>query len=846
MKRRDFLALSASAAVVSAAPSRGVSLVATPPVLSSVTFAVAQTEAALARRGVVLQTHSYLDQAPASDLIIEVAYHASPYLAKTAEALAITPGRQPDRQVLHVTATDPRGLTYALLELADRLHHTENPFDALEIRTAILEQPANQIRGVMKSFVSDVEDKPWYNDRAQWPAYLTMLATNRFNRFHLAFGVGYDFTREIRDCYFHFAYPFLLDVPGYHVRAHGLPDSERDNNLAMLKFISAETAARGMQFQLGLWTHAWQWTDSPHANYTVTGLTPQNHAAYCRDALHLLLTECPAISGVTLRIHGESGVAEGDYGFWKTLFDGITRTGRKIDIDMHAKGMDDAMIETALATGLPVTISPKYLAEHMGLPYHQAAIRELEMQPKDAPDRGFFSRSNGSRKFLRYGYGDLLARNRRYGVLHRIWPGTQRMLLWGDPAMAAGYSREASFCGSNGLELFEPLAFKGRKGSGLPGGRLAYADRSLEPKTGDWEKYLYTYRVWGRMLYNPESDADVWRRQLRADFPSAAPEMEAALSSASRILPLITNAHGPSAANNNYWPEIYTNMSLVEEPKTSPYKDTPDPRRFGTVSPFDPELFATCEEAPCRKYSPLDVAAWLDRLATLAAARLKDARARVADAQTPEFRRAEADLTIQIQMGRFFAAKFRAGFALARGDAASCLKHYREARANWPTPTVYRSDITYGYEPQLRGSWADRLAAMDRDITRLEAVSAPKKLPALPPRSPAALEAVHTPPARFEPGQPLVLEIVSTAPDAVVLHYRRVNQSEHFEATEMTAHFSSYRAVIPAAYTQSRFALMYYFEFRNGSAPAGMYPGLDASACNRPYFVVEAAKSGSV
>ena len=55
------------------------------------------------------------------------------------------------------------------------------------------------------------------------------------------------------------------------------------------------------------------------------------------------------------------------------------RTGRKIEIDMHAKGMDQAMIDTALATGLPVNLSPKFWAEHLGLPYHQAAIRQQEM-----------------------------------------------------------------------------------------------------------------------------------------------------------------------------------------------------------------------------------------------------------------------------------------------------------------------------------------------------------------------------------------------------------------------------------------------------------------------------------
>ena len=34
------------------------------------------------------------------------------------------------------------------------------------------------------------------------------------------------------------------------------------------------------------------------------------------------------------------------------------------------------------------------------------------------------------------------------GVVHRMWPGTQRMLLWGDPVFASAYSKAFTFCGS--------------------------------------------------------------------------------------------------------------------------------------------------------------------------------------------------------------------------------------------------------------------------------------------------------------------------------------------------------------------------------------------------------------
>src|SRR5262249_51533103 len=153
-----------------------------------------------------------------------------------------------------------------------------------------------------------------------------------------------------------------------------------------------------------------------------------------------------------------------------------------------------------------------------------AEIREQERPRADSNATGLMKLSSGSRSFLRYGYGDLLREDRQWGVLHRIWPGTQRLLLWGDPLTAAAYSRAFSFCGSDGVEIMEPLSVKGRRGSGLPGGRCAYADRALDPRW-DWQKYLSTYRIWGRLLYDPNTDPDVWRRPLRSGFGPAAADM---------------------------------------------------------------------------------------------------------------------------------------------------------------------------------------------------------------------------------------------------------------------------------------------------------------------------------
>jgi len=857
-----------------------------------VRWAAEQLRDVLTARGVTAQIYEHLEQAPLSQECVFVTSGASERTREIRNIIGTSAANEPESFALARVITeahgplllaagdDARGLVYALLELADRVTFAADPLAELKSVKPISENPANALRGVARAFVSDVEDKGWYQNRAFWSRYLTMLAAQRFNRFHLMLGVGYDFTTNITDCYFHFAYPFLLAVPGYNVRAVPLPDAERDANLEQLRFISDEAARRGLHFQLGIWTHAYQWINSPKANYLIEGLTPETHAPYCRDALCAVLKACPNIHGVTFRIHGESGVPEGNYDLWKTIFNGVAQCGRPMEIDMHAKGMDQEMIDVALGTGMPVSISPKSWAEHMGLSYMQGAIRPQEMPPRNAPKTGFFSRSSGSRSFLRYGYGDLLAEDRRYRVFHRMWPGTQRLLAWGDPETAAAYGRVSSFCGCAGLELMEPLSFKGRKGSGLPGGRTAYADTSLQPQGGDFEKYLYTYRIWGRSLYNPDGDAEGKRRWLQHQFGRGAEAMEGAFSSAGKILPLVTTAHCPSAANNNYWPEMYYNMPIVDAKRQHPYSDTPSPKRLGMVSPLDPEFFLGIDEfadelltGQCSgKYSPAWVAAQLDDVAEKAIAQLRHAKSKSRDTRSAEFRRFAVDIAIQAGLGKFFAAKFRAGILFAiylRTGHADALKKAiaanRTSRDAWvelsnTAKDVYREDITFGPEYFQRGHWLDRLPAMDADIADMEKLlaqtdtAAPVQLKVEPQNVKQAMHAgftkplpadppfaeLYNPPSSFRRGQPLT--IIAHAPQsgisAVHLRYRHVNQSETWQTVEMHKMDADYQVAIAAEYTDSPFPLQYHFQIHGGEDRTWLYPGLHPGWQGQPYFVI--------
>jgi hypothetical protein len=238
------------------------------------------------------------------------------------------------------------------------------------------------------------------------------------------------------------------------------------------------------------------------------------------------------------------------------------------------------------------------------------------------------------------------------------------------------------------------------------------------------------------------------------------------------------------------------------------------------------------------KYSPVEVAQWLEDLAATAA------------------RGADVDVQIQAGLGRFFAAKFRAGVLYhlheRTGDRAALeasVKSYRSARDAWSqlanrAKDVYVADITVGEQRWLRGHWLDRLPAIDSDIAAVEKRLESAKASEHPRIRAAIAEALgrprrvtlpvrHTPATQFAPRHMLVLKAETDA-KAGRLYYRHVNQAERWESVDL----ASGSAAIPASYTDSPYPLQYYFEFRTAADQAWLYPGFAPDLANQPYFVV--------
>ena len=62
---------------------------------------------------------------------------------------------------------------------------------------------------------------------SMWRKYLSMLVSQRFNRFTLTFGMQYNYpygNEFITDVYLYLAYPFLVSPKGYNIYAEGLSD----------------------------------------------------------------------------------------------------------------------------------------------------------------------------------------------------------------------------------------------------------------------------------------------------------------------------------------------------------------------------------------------------------------------------------------------------------------------------------------------------------------------------------------------------------------------------------------------------------------------------------------------
>lgn len=763
-------------------------------------------------------------------------------LPESPESLAV---KRVGAMKLLIAGRDARGLAFALRDTARAISSSATADGWLAVVHNTIESPYLASRTVSVHLFNEHLEAKWYFDEAYWNVYFTMLSRERFNNLTLTFC---DQTNYLCPLYSH-----LLDVPGFPgVRVKGVTPQSQAKQLAMLKRIAELADDHGLDFTLGIWQQVPVPAYPPKVE--VEGLPEGvNGAAYCAAGLKALLQACPAIDGVQLRMNAEAGVAEDQQtNYYRPIFHAIRDCGRKVKVELRYKGLKPETTQAALDAGLAVNVSTKFWSEHFGLPYHQTVVDSHYR--KD-----------------RYGFGNVLAHDRKYGVIFQHWTaGSQRITVWGDPDYAAKFARACKAAGGDGYEVFAPLTNRGY-GNG-PAWDL-YPNAKLTP-IQEQERYWFFYLSFGRLGYDPATPSLVWTREFRQRYGVIdGTRMSMAYKTASKILPLIMATQMPSASEWSWWPELDTGDRLGEYARAQPgdtaqfyairtWERTPKWR----AEAWDADVSGYVEDALAGtvrgKWTPWDIARELERLwmetitgASSSTLRLRDDSTRITI----------ADFEMLAYLARYHAAKLRAATHLAlfeaTGDQARLTfahSHMIQAEDSWKSLSriamLQYSPLVFGTSPanarnkfghHHSGHWSDRAAEIQTEREELE-VLLPKIRPNVPKaryvgeeRPAEALDVQHKPVDVPMAGQPLAMEALVTADgakiDRVILHHRPMDQTVPWSSVDMTTRDGKFSAAIPGSAISPRFDLQYYFEVLYKGGGGRMWPNWQDGM---PYVIV--------
>lgn len=762
---------------------------------------------------------------------------------------------------LLISGTDSAGLMYNLLEMARRI--AVQGIDALSNAEDLIESPQNKIRCVDRYLLGHL-DNEWFFSEEFWQYLLSRMARARFNRFCLIIGFDTPWMAP--------PYPYFVETPGYPgVHVKNFDTGMRAENLAALRLIGSLCHKYGMKFVFASWS---QRPSKNKEEQTVMGL-PEDLAGlgeFCFRGLKTLIAAVPEIDIIQFRVNHESGVGTqvSAEAFWNRCADAVAElaaeTGRTITLDLRAKGMTDGMVDHAFSLGLPVEVATKFWCEHAALPYHLSVLRTEELERLDNFN---FSR--------RYSYADMLKKPRYYDTIFRLWNyGSTNLFIWGDADYARRFSLACGLSGSAGFQINTPLSLKYNH---EPWHREAWHTFAKEElRSGKWEdeRYWMWYTAYGRLGYNPGTDASVWQDEFRARFGEAGQTLEKALAAASKIIPLITTIHMPVHPSNTYWTEMSTGYSLFLENNIYKVKNI-DPRidvTYGSTEPSDHGLFYGADEYAKDlnagkfqgKYTPFQSAGWLEDLAETAETLGAGAENQVTDKKDPEYLAVKVDISMLCDLARYHAEKLRAAVALAlwriRGDksrlsdAALLLDKaigWWEALAQKGKENYY-PDLVFGSRGSLtrRGTWADLTPELlaDRaslaDLIKTNRVTAGTELSGCYREGELPVERRQLTasfPETARAGQAIPIKVRASGFNlddaAPLLHYRHTDQTEGlFHTVEMKNRGSLWGEEIPADYVNAQWDIQVYVTVQGVSGACLMLPGVYHPQYPFPYHVV--------
>lgn len=730
---------------------------------------------------------------------------------------------------LAIVGGDARGLVYALTEVADAIRTAPAATDPLHAIRPRTQRPRLAWRSMQMFLNCQATEERWYFDPHFWDRYLGRLACYRYNNLSLTF--------NHQNSYLAPPYPFLVELPEFpQVRAPGLDDAARRRNLDMLRHISQTARDRGLHFTLGIW----QQHDCGYGEPMVDGLDEEIRSRCNALGLARVLEQCPAIDGLQFRMNYEAGVPEDrQVEFWEEQFRAVAGCGRPIRLDIRAKGLSDRTIQIAREMVPDTVVSTKYWCEHLGMPWHMPIIQRF-----DVPH------------YRRYGTWDLWEKPRRTPLVYRLWSfGSQRVLQWGGAEYAA---RFAASCreGGTGFEVMAPLTNKG--GRNETGDWPLITRSGYQPFEFETERYWLFELLFGRLGYDDEEDGRVWGRELDHRLGRASRPVATAIEHASWILPVVTTVFQYSASAWGFWPELWAGQELpAADIRTQPS----DPTQFYGIDEY---VEAALRGRLDGRWTPFHTADYLDQHARAAEAAIARADMAVGFEPPPEYAGMRLDILVASRLGRYHAARLRAltqmSFFLRTRipqRVRRAVTAMRVARQHWLhvvqlTQGIYHDDLVFGLrQRQMSGHWQDRLKQVEKElhwfVTQSETASAAesgRRRPrdgAWPGQGarPQCGEATIDLPETLANDQDLCVGLhvpdISGPVSAVLCHVKPALQTLPFVAHPMRSQGGHYRAVVPAAELDPRYAVILLFEIQLEGGEAVRLPDWTSAT---PYRLV--------
>lgn len=777
-------------------------------------------------------------------LLIKAGRHEVP---RVSEAFTIWKTYWHHKPVTVVSGYDDKGFMYALLDIAMRIGWAKDSADPLHFVREVTSKPYTKERGIAMYTMNRTYWESRFYDKHFWIQYFDMMARDRLNMLEILF--GYENGGFMAPCY-----PYFFQVEGYpKVTMRDITPEQQARNVSTMKWVIRMAHERGIGIRLGIWDHiyrggvqaggnpAFKYDKNHPLPWQVTGLDSTNLNAYTKAAFTKFLKTFPSLDAILFKTNNESGLKEDELqAFSMNFFKTAKEVAPHLMIDIHAKGLTDTLIQSAIRMGLKFRIAPKFWMEQMGLPFSPTHINREDQHNR------------------RQGYADLLRYPQKYQMLWKLWNGgSNRVFLWGDPEYVRRFAASCHVYNSDAFEVYEPLATK-----------MEAQDHYAKPfqllkapyrfYRYEFERYWYFFQTFGLVSYDPNTPQDVWDMEFNNRFgESAGPLIQSALNEASWVLPRIVACCYPYSffPTTSAWPE---KQRLGDLPLYASAEGS-DLQQFASFDEEAQVLLGTLETA---KTLPSTTSAWLARLST-------DVRQKVAEAEklfkttnNKEFNSTVVDLNMLSYLALYHSRRIPAAvyyrlFLHTQNPSLldSAIAHEESAIMAWQqlvlaAGDMYADTILIGKKP-LSGHWRDELVLLNRGLKKLKEqranfkhngkVGAAVYYKADSSTDHAVYFTVrHHAIDTAAVGKPIIIKIQISAPAGIKwvrLRYRAMDQYKDFEMLPMTrdGEGSEFSATIPAKNIDPHFDLMYLIEMMDNNGNGFIYPDFNKET---PYKII--------